>query len=735
MGTSAKIKMLLKFPPQVIAKKIWNRVGKITKSRAYHRLITNNDLRQSPSPKIAHQFFKLNKADISELSKETSQYLVDMYTAHRFDLLGSGWVCLDYNEESFGLENYQYDCALNIHPDTGGDWLSRIVIPKHLHFSKKLWSLAMSVNPNYKPIDWQRDFKTGFRYNARVDFHRQRQLQAEYPGVDLKVPWELSRLQHLPQLAVLGKKLGKEVELCLEYICQSLDFMASNPIAMGVNFNCPMDIGIRVANMLMAYDLFKDYIPSSVKSSFDEYLSAYVYQSTVHICKDMEYREGLTSNHYLGNVLGILFCGAYLNSSPKNDQFLAYGVQELQRSMDRQFFEDGGNFEGSTSYHRLSGEMMAAGAFLVLSFGKEHRRRLTEYDHQNWPYEGPLFPYNEQVFDASNPKILNASFYSKLYKSANFTKIISKNSGRIPQFGDNDSGRFFKFTPIGSLCSQEEIKSQYIHLNNGYFDKYPAEQFWDEDGLTHSPFLGAMKGLGKHLGDYKYSTLECSLFAISSIPSDLKAFCEELPSTFSQNAVQKDNYQYRETFELQLLGSISEHGELKTYYYPDFQLVVIRNAKFHLCLVGMSNHHQHHSLSHVHNDKLQVELSWGDEDLLRDPGTFLYTPLPSRRMAFRSAKAHNVAIIGDNEQNRPLEGKLGLFNMQHDVQFELVELTENKVSGLIKYRGIEHQRTIEILDDMLVIEDSCNHSFHPNFKYFPFYSNGYGKLSQSKALN
>ena len=53
---------------------------------------------------------------------------------------------------------------------------------------------------DYEPIDWQLDFKSGYRWS---DWTWYRVIRCgNIRGADVKVPWELGRLQHLPQLAL-----------------------------------------------------------------------------------------------------------------------------------------------------------------------------------------------------------------------------------------------------------------------------------------------------------------------------------------------------------------------------------------------------------------------------------------------------------------------------------------------------------------------------------------------------
>ena len=52
----------------------------------------------------------------------------------------------------------------------------------------------------YEPIDWQVDFKSGYRWSEKTYYKFIK--YGHKLGVDIKVPWELSRMQYLIQLAL-----------------------------------------------------------------------------------------------------------------------------------------------------------------------------------------------------------------------------------------------------------------------------------------------------------------------------------------------------------------------------------------------------------------------------------------------------------------------------------------------------------------------------------------------------
>ena len=71
---------------------------------------------------------------------------------------------------------------------------------------------------------------------------------------DIKVPWELSRSQHLPMLAAAHRLTGEE--RYLDEIGAQLDsWIAANPVEFGPNWACTMDVAIRAANWVAALAL------------------------------------------------------------------------------------------------------------------------------------------------------------------------------------------------------------------------------------------------------------------------------------------------------------------------------------------------------------------------------------------------------------------------------------------------------------------------------------------------
>lgn len=107
--------------------------------------------------------------------------------------------------------------------------------------------------------------------------------------------------------------------------------------------------------------------------------------------------------------------------------------------------------------------------------------------------------------------------------------------------------------------------------------------------------------------------------------------------------------------------------------------------------------------THTHNDKLSFELALGEEDIIIDPGAYVYTPDPIRSNEFRSTCKHNTVIVDGEEQNviTPKNVFLATKNSR-STQFRLCSGTGVEGGYRTFEGGLEHHRRI-------VIEEGCVH--------------------------
>lgn len=336
------------------------------------------------------------------------------WRAHRFDLLGSGPVLVAHGETYPGFGPHRYGPG----PVLPGDWRTALVAGQWPGGRDRAAAiLALIDDADYRPIDWQVDFKSGYRWSVRtlggsIPY-------GHLPGVDVKLPWELARLQHLPVMA-LAFAAGGDAGLAREFRHQALDFLGSNPPGWGVNWACAMDVAIRAANLLLAWDLFRA-AGAAFDARFEAELAAAALAHGRHVMANLEWNEHHRGNHYLADLCGLAFCAAYQADSAETGDWLTFCRREIEAEVLRQFLPDGGNFEASTAYHRLSAEMALYAAALLGG--------------------------------------LSEAAMARLSLVAGFARDVTKPSGVIVQIGDNDSGRFIALRPgeaaldLGSLIA------------------------------------------------------------------------------------------------------------------------------------------------------------------------------------------------------------------------------------------------------------------------------------------
>ncbi|QWH03518.1 alginate lyase family protein [Bacillus mycoides] len=265
-----------------------------------------------------------------------------------------------------------------------------------------------------RDIPWNTDFKTGFVWENK--FYKYIEKVNLDNDADVKVPWELSRFQHI---FTLGKAywLTEDEKYAIEFKNQIKDWMLKNPVEMSVNWTCSMEVAIRSINWIIGYYFFEK--SSSIDPDFWLDFNASLYCHGKFIYKNLENEGGLTGNHYLSNIVGLIWLGLYFRgfkygrtnrNNPIN--WLKFGVEELEKEMDVQVNNDGTNYESSTAYHRLVTEMF------LLTF----------------------------ILCKNNKVDLSESYEKKLEKMCEFLLDITKPDGTSPIIGDADDGRIIIFS-------------------------------------------------------------------------------------------------------------------------------------------------------------------------------------------------------------------------------------------------------------------------------------------------
>jgi hypothetical protein len=514
----------------------------------------------------------------------------DLWIRHQFDLLGSGPV--------------ESTVQKSMMPELPQPW------------RRRARALQAMLPATYIPIAWHRD-PGGYEWSPST--WSKRMTYGQTDGVEVKWPWELARLQHLPPMA---GRLGGFIdngfdEVADEIRAQIVDFIAHNPPGFGVNWLCAMDVGIRAANIAMAVDLARQ-AGARWDDRFLRLVSATLRDHGRFLVKNLEWGASLSSNHYLGDIAGLLFCGLYLQDAEASD-WVAFSGREIITELGRQFHKDGSNFEGSTCYHRLSSEMMVYSIAMMLNTCWRDPKQAARWREGSVPTyrTGPSPAASPGVECSSGHRIpFDSDVYDRVAGMAKFIRSIIRADGSIPIVGDDDSGRFMRLLWGDDSAADLLDHSHLIAAINGLTDN-PDEQFRDTD---ESVWIRSLVG-------------ECRLPVSAQRPIERR--CDW--SDFGLYVWRRDNYQL--TLRC---GSVGQNG----------------------------------NGGHAHSDQLSMTLDVGGRAVIIDPGTGVYTPDHVMRNVLRGVAAHNCPIWIDHEPMDWLPGRWGLFMMNDRCNSVITSLSD-----------------------------------------------------------
>lgn len=588
-------------------------------------------------------------AQVPDLPERCARYL-----EQRFDLLGSGWRTVIHQAACPGFEGHRYE-APRVIPDRAGRWLEGQVSRPNLAAARAVWGL---IGPGYRPIDWHLDFRSGYRWPPLVWYRAV--PYGHLPGVDVKVPWELARMQHLPQLALAFgcARDGLPGYLPADryrdaFRNQVLDFVATNPPRYGVNWHTTMEVAVRLANQLLAHDLFRAY-GADWDTDFKQVFARSVLDHGRHIAANPERSPAWRNNHHLAGLVGLAFAGAYLAPRPEAGRWRRTAAAGLPAEIRRQFLPDGGHFEASTGYHRFAAELAAYGMAMAGATADS--------------LHGVLVAIGEFLVHLTGP------------------------DGRLTQIGDHDSGRLFKLEPrprIRSVSGSRDADGRVLdeeHLDAGSAVAAIGALVGRPDFVRwHGRrWLGGLlaAGLAGRTSRTRAAATPASAFA--GLPAAKAPSFEALGERLREAPAVESS-----RLTLAAPGGSLRAG-MTVRAYPDFGAYVFRSDRLFLVLrAGFARHDGRGG--HAHVDQLGLEVAVDGIAWIRDPGSYVYTPSPHLRNAYRSSAAHFVPYVLDGQS---VLWRNGLFDLDLDVRVR--ELATN-VTGVAMELVLEGTRIGHVL--------------------------------------
>ena len=275
---------------------------------------------------------------------------------------------------------------------------------------------------------WAEDVFHSYRwpdkYFAFVDF------VAADKHCDVKVPWELSRLQPLVWLAE-GYLFEPESrgDHAARFTAIAEDWIKSNRPGFGPNWTCAMEVAIRGLNLMLSAAVIGDGLPAATRKLVVQSLADHY-----AFLRRFPELSDVPGNHYLTDLLGEV--GLAMVVAP--DAF-DHAVAAFAAEADRQFEPDGCHLERAIVYHRLCTDMVAlAAAFAARQSG------------------------------AAPDRIRNV-----LQRAIRFAAFMADGNGILPVLADCDSGQVLD---LGLPARQ--ISALLAQTGEGDQDRIPDLAIW-----------------------------------------------------------------------------------------------------------------------------------------------------------------------------------------------------------------------------------------------------------------
>lgn len=405
-------------------------------------------------------------------------------------------------------------------------------------------------------IDWNKDPITGEIYSQIFSQWRWNPTKMQRGNADVKGPWELTRCQHF---SVLGTAywLTDDSRYAQCYAKTISDFITRNPSGFGVHWACNMDVSLRAVGWLVGLSFFQGSHELTT-SWWKTFLRSLVDHGR-YIAANLEYGtiDGrlVASNHNLSNLFGLFWIAHCFPHLDAGVTWRGIAERALEHEIRIQMLPDGTNFESSLPYHRLVTEMFLSAYALSL--------------HVRSP--------------------LSKGYKKRLLRALMNIRDLRQANGRIPQIGDNDSGRAHKLADYGK---NETANMDHLLLAGAKVLNAPA----------------LIEGLvDQHCPESLYWNVAAKDVSVLPKQSDTLVLKD------AGIAVLRSNFSY---------VSIS-NGSCGTE--------------------GFGNH--------KHNDQLAIEWAVGKQSIFVDAGSYTYTQDVDERNRFRSVKMHNTVCVSDEEQN------------------------------------------------------------------------------------
>ncbi len=513
---------------------------------------------------------------------------------------------------------------------------------------------------NIISTNWYNDHLSNknFKINDKIIYDK---------GIDIKVPWEVARFQHLNKICIFAylNKLNTDYDF-IKF--QILDFILLNPPNVGIHWLNAMEVAIRGSNLSMITDILiaENQLNNNEKIIFFNSINDHL----LFVLENIEWSPLSRNNHYLANIIGIMVMSYFLPKDRYLRSIMKFSVEQFLNEIDFQFYDDGGSREGSTSYHVFSSEMILIGLY----FFKKIKSNGFRFDESEGFFLSNFF--NKISFIKNNSEKITMNYQNRMLEKVKkiffFSKLLLRNNNSLLQVGDNDSGCFFDLD-----FSKDSLEKKKIHIL-----------------LSEKKSFSLFYVIKKYVGN------------------DFFENYNKTPCVIKNNTLEHCSNKHRRSFFIPFDEKVNIN-KIKLYSFKDFGLYCFLHKKFSLYVICKSNYEYYNS-GHLHDDNLAIDLVIDKKNIITDPGSLCYTSDLSVRNKYRSIYSH----FAPRKLGYHLKENAFPFSFSNFLKGKVINVDKDIFFGKISYENCNVFRKIQILSTGLNINDYCSNGKLSNYEVF-----------------
>ena len=214
------------------------------------------------------------------------------------------------------------------------------------------------------------------------------------PYGDVRINWELNRLQFLPEMAITDEGLTKRL---------IDDWMNENPYLYGPSYLSSMEVALRWISIYWAVSLFK----KPLDKNFVQNLTGLAVASGKYI-NNLLSTHSSAGNHLIVESVGLFWIGKALGGSKQGEKWIGKAIGIIKEQIKRQINSDGSNKEQSFWY---LGFVLAAAITYILLEEKQY---------------------------------ISSEIDNRIEKMLEFVYEMTDEKGQFSDYGDRDDGYCFR---------------------------------------------------------------------------------------------------------------------------------------------------------------------------------------------------------------------------------------------------------------------------------------------------